>query len=178
MKKVNLIAGAVLAGFAAAIAYKKIKTFSPKFSTVENFQLDKYLGKWYEIARLDHWFENELINTTAEYSLNEDASINVVNRGYNIKKERWEEIAGKAKVVDPANEAMLKVSFFGPFYQDYNVIALDTQYKYAMVAGKNFDYLWLLSREKEMPEAVVEFYLSEATRIGYDVANLVWVEQA
>lgn len=114
----------------------------PKNATaVQPFSLKKYTGKWYEIARFDYRFEKNLINVTAEYSPNDDGSIKVKNRGYDVKKEKWKESVGKAKPVKGKDEARLKVSFFGPFYAGYNVVKIDKDYKYALIAGNNLDYL-------------------------------------
>jgi apolipoprotein D and lipocalin family protein len=145
--------------------------------TVKPFEKEKYLGKWYEIARLDFKFERGLNNTTAEYSLKKNGTIRVKNRGYNIKKEKWQQSIGKAKFVGEENVAMLKVSFFGPFYAGYNVIAIDPDYKYALVAGKNLKYLWILSRETVIPAEIKNKYLEIAKGIGYDTSKLLWVEQ-
>ncbi|WP_417443167.1 lipocalin family protein [Joostella sp.] len=143
---------------------------------VKPFDKAKYLGKWYEIARLDFKFEEGLNNTTANYSLNDNGTIKVVNRGYDYEEEEWTESTGKAKFVGDDNVAKLKVSFFGPFYAGYNVIAIDDNYKYALVAGKNLDYLWILSRETTIPENVKNEYLKKAQEIGYNTADLIWVE--
>ena len=140
------------------------------------FDKNRYLGKWYEIARKDFKFEKNLNNTTAEYSLNKNGTIKVVNRGYNTKKDKWSEAIGKAKFVDQENIAMLKVSFFGPFYAGYNVIAIDANYKYALVAGANIKYLWILSREISIPQEIKQDYLKIAKDIGYDTSDLIWVE--
>lgn len=154
-------------------------TTIPKGATaVQPFDKAEYLGKWYEIARLDFKFEKNLNNTTAEYSLREDGKIKVLNQGFNTVKEEWTEAVGKAKFVGDENVAKLKVSFFGPFYAGYNVIAIDEEYKYALVAGKNLDYLWILSRETTIPIDVKENYLSIAEEIGYNTADLIWVEHS
>lgn len=143
---------------------------------VHPFNKAKYLGKWYEIARLDFRFERNLNNTTAEYSLNKDSTIKVVNRGFNYKKNKWVEAIGKARFVKEDTIAMLEVSFFGPFYSGYNVIAIDQDYQYALVAGKNLKYLWILSRQKTIPDQVKEDYLKLAEKIGYKTSDLIWVE--
>lgn len=143
---------------------------------VQPFDKAKYLGKWYEIARMDFRFERDLNNTTANYSLNSDGSIKVLNRGYNYKKKEWNEATGKAKFVGADTIAMLKVSFFGPFYAGYNVIAIDSNYQYALVAGKDLSYLWILSRSTTMPEDIKQNYLSIANKLGYKTNELVWVE--
>jgi apolipoprotein D and lipocalin family protein len=144
---------------------------------VQHFNKDKYLGKWYEIARMDFRFEKNLINTTAEYSLRADGKIKVVNRGFSTTKNKNKIATGKAKFRSDSNVGALKVSFFGPFYAAYNVIAIDENYQYALVAGKNLRYLWLLSREKTMPDNVKKDYLQKAQAIGYNTADLVWVKQ-
>lgn len=143
---------------------------------VKPFDKDRYVGKWYEIARLDFKYEKNLNNTTAEYTLNDDGTIRVDNRGYNTKKDKWEQAIGKAKFVDDENVGKLKVSFFGPFYSGYNVIAIDDDYRYALVAGKNLKYLWILSRETEIPARTRDNYLRIARDIGYNTEELVWVE--
>lgn len=144
---------------------------------VSPFSAQKYLGKWYEIARLDFYFERGLSKTTAHYSMNEDGTIKVVNRGYDATKQQWKEAQGRAKFVDSPDVAMLKVSFFGPFYAGYNVIALDSEYRYALVVGKNLNYMWFLSREQTMPQQIVSQYIALAQSIGFDTSQLIWVEQ-
>lgn len=147
-----------------------------KASPITNFESPKYLGKWYEIARLDHKWERDLDNVTAEYSLNEDKSIKVDNKGYNFKKGKWEQSIGKAKFVEKENIGMLKVSFFGPFYSGYNVIAVDKDYKYALVAGESLKYMWILSRETTIPANIKADYIKKAAEIGYNTSDLVWVK--
>ena len=142
---------------------------------VTPFDKDRYLGKWYEIARLDFKYEKNLNNTTAEYSLNDDGTIKVNNKGYDTIKGQWKQAIGKAKFVGKENIAMLKVSFFGPFYSGYNVIALDDEYRYALVAGKNLKYLWILSRDTSIPEEIKNKYLKIAEDAGYRTADLLWV---
>jgi apolipoprotein D and lipocalin family protein len=149
----------------------------PKGATaVKPFKKDKYLGKWYEIARMDFKFEKDLNNVTATYSLKDDGSIKVDNRGYNYVKKEWKQSIGKAKFVIESDEARLKVSFFGPFYAGYNVIEIDTDYQYALVAGNNLKYLWILSRNKSIPKNIKQQYLRKAESLGYDTATLVWTK--
>lgn len=143
---------------------------------VKPFEKERYLGKWYEIARKDFKYERNLNNTTAEYSLNNDGTIKVNNQGYNTVKGEWKQAIGKAKFVGEESTAMLKVSFFGPFYSGYNVIAIDNQYKYALVAGKNLKFLWILSRTTTIPEEIKDKYLNIAQEIGYDISDMIWVE--
>jgi apolipoprotein D and lipocalin family protein len=176
MKTRNVVGMTVL-GLVTLVLLKSCKTIPKNAVPVKPFDVEKYLGKWYEIARFDFRFEKNLNNTTANYSLNNDGSIKVVNRGYNYKKGKWEVATGKAKFVSSPDEAKLKVSFFGPFYSGYNVIALNVNYKHALVAGKNLDYLWILSREKTIPENIKQSFLQKATQVGYQVEKLVWVKQ-
>jgi apolipoprotein D and lipocalin family protein len=150
----------------------------PKEATaVTPFEKEKYLGTWYEIARMDFHFERNLNNTTANYSMNPDGSIKVDNRGFNYKTKEWKQAIGKARFVNDIHLARLKVSFFGPFYGGYNVIALDTTYQYALVAGNNLKYLWILSRKKTIPENVKLNYLKIARDVGYKTSSLIWVQQ-
>lgn len=175
--KYVLIGGvAVLAAASLVLLNSCSSTIPEGASPVEPFDVKRYLGKWHEIARLDFKYEKGLNNTTANYSLNDDGTIRVRNRGYDAKKDRWKEATGKAKFVDEQNVARLKVSFFGPFYSGYNVIAIDPQYQYALVAGESLKYLWLLSRGTSMPENVKQEYLDKAKALGYKTADLVWVE--
>ena len=143
---------------------------------VENFNVNKYLGTWYEIARFDFSFEKDLDNVSAQYSLNKKGNVIVLNSGFNYKKEEWKKADGLAKFRGDKDVAALKVSFFGPFYSGYNVVALDENYQYALIAGKSLDYLWILSRTKNIPEEVKSNYLRIAEKIGYDTAKLIWVK--
>lgn len=144
---------------------------------VEDFSLESYLGTWYEIARFDFRFEKDLSHVTAAYSLNEDGTVKVVNTGYNTKKDKWQEALGKARFRGDNTVGALEVSFFGPFYTGYNVLKIDQEYTTALVGGKNFDYLWILSRTPEISEELKQEYLEYAQALGYDISKLVWVEQ-
>ena len=146
-------------------------------SGINNFDVSKYLGKWYEVARYDSWFENNMDKTQAFYSLNEDGTVRVENSGFDTTKEKWKTSVGKAKFRGAKNIGELKVSFFGPFYADYTILALDSEYKYSLVSGGTTDYLWILSRTKTIPEEIKNEYLSIAKKIGFDTSNLVWVNQ-
>jgi len=144
---------------------------------VENFELDRYLGKWYEIARLDHSFERGLTNVTAEYSLREDGAVRVVNRGYSVKKQEWDEAEGKAYFVEGNDVGHLKVSFFGPFYGGYVVFGLDQdEYQYSFVSGPNTSYLWLLARTPTVSDEVLHKFTERAAELGFDTDTLIFVE--
>ena len=144
---------------------------------IQDFDQEKYLGNWYEIARMDFVFQKNLSNTTAEYSLNEDGTIKVVNRGFNYIKNEYVAATGKVKFAGDSNEGKLKVSFFGPFYSGYNVVKIDPEYKYALVFGENRDYMWIKNKKKTIPEEVKQDYLNLAQMNGYDIKKLAWTEQ-
>lgn len=147
---------------------------------IENFELDKYLGKWYEIARLDHPFEGGLTDVSAEYKLGKTGELLVINKGYNKEKQKWQEVKGKAYFVNNIKErGFLKVSFFGPFYGSYIIIELDKEnYQYALVCGPNRNYLWILSREKQLPDEIKNKLISKARSLGFKTEKLIWVEQS
>ncbi|ODS87451.1 MAG: hypothetical protein ABS44_10795 [Chryseobacterium sp. SCN 40-13] len=160
----------------ALILTASCNSIPEKAEPVTNFQKDRYLGTWYEIARFDFKHERNMNNTIAQYSLNDDGSIRVLNSGYNYKEQKWKQAEGKAKFRGDETVAALKVSFFGPFYSGYNVIALDENYQYALVAGKDLDYLWILSRTPALPENIKNDYVKKAQEVGYDTSRFVWVE--
>ncbi len=144
--------------------------------SIHGFELDRYLGKWYEIARLDHSFERGLSRVYAEYSLREDGGVKVVNRGFDPIKNEWEEAIGKAYFVREPDVGQLKVSFFGPFYGAYNILALDKEaYQYSLVAGPNFSYLWILARTPALDKAVVDDLVAKAQKLGFPVSDLIYV---
>ena len=146
---------------------------------VTNFQLDRYLGTWYEIARLDHRFERGLSNVTAEYSKRKDGGVAVLNRGYQVKDDAWEDATGKAYLVAEPNVGKLKVSFFGPFYGAYNIFELDERgYQYSMVTGPDRSYLWILARTPDLPSAKLNALVSKAKASGFDIDALIYVDQS
>lgn len=142
-------------------------------STVKDFDLQKYLGTWYEQARYDHSFERGLTHCTAQYSLRPDGKVSVLNRG--LKNGKPRESEGKAKLTK--TPGLLRVSFWGPFYSDYRVLMLGPNYSYALVGSSSDKYLWILSRTPLLPEDTILKILNEATRRGYDVSKLIWVNQ-
>ncbi len=144
---------------------------------VTGFDISRYLGKWYEIARLDHSFERGLENVSAVYTLNDDGSVKVINRGYDASAKKWKQAEGRAYFVEAPDVGRLKVSFFGPFYGGYNIIALDHKgYSYAMVCGPDLSYLWILSRTPKMKTAVLSDLVSRAKDLGFDTESLIYVE--
>jgi len=163
--------------FAMAAVLGGCATLPRGASVVTGFDKARYLGSWYEIARYDFAFERNLDNTTAEYRLLDDGSIGVTNRGHDYVKDVLKVAKGKARFRGLDTVAALEVSFFGPFYAAYNVVALDKDYRYALVAGSSTKYLWILSRTRTIPEGVKAEYLALARSLGYDTDKLIWVRQ-
>lgn len=144
---------------------------------VKEFELSNYLGKWYEIARLDHSFERGLTRVTADYRLRDDGGVTVVNKGFDPEKKKWKTAAGKAFFVNAESEAFLKVSFFGPFYGSYIIFELDKEnYQYAFVSGPDTSYLWLLSRVPEVEKEVMDMFVLKSRDLGFDVDKLIIVD--
>ncbi len=167
MKKLILVAVVALAGC----------TGIPEgIEPVDDFELEPYLGTWYEIARLDHRFERGMSNVTANYSMRDDGGVAVLNRGYRADTGEWNQAEGKAYFVDEPTVGRLKVSFFGPFYGGYNVFALGENYEYSMIAGPDRSYLWILAREPNIPQALLDELVSKAEAAGFDTSELIFVE--
>lgn len=168
---------AVFAALAIAAAVLSGCRSAPRnVAAVADFDAERYLGRWYEIARIDFRHERNMGNVTAEYSMNDDGSIRVRNLGFDYVKDKWKESVGRARFQGTPSVGALEVSFFGPFYSGYNVIALDANYQSALVAGKSHDYLWILSRTPALPEAKRAEFLATAESLGFDTERLVWVE--
>lgn len=146
-------------------------------SPIGDFVLEPYLGRWYEIARLDHRFERGLSNVTAEYSLNDDGSVRVVNRGFSAADNQWKEAVGRARPVEPG-KGFLKVSFFGPFYASYVIWALADDGSFAYISGPNNSYLWLLAREPRVDEEVYREFVRRSREAGYPVDELILVDHS
>jgi apolipoprotein D and lipocalin family protein len=145
---------------------------------VTDFELNRYFGKWYEIARLDHSFERGLSHVSAEYTLRKDGGVRVLNRGFLASENRWKEAEGKAYFVGKSSEGYLKVSFFGPFYGAYVIFGLDTEnYQYAFVSGPDTKYLWLLSRTPVVEPQILEKFIETSKAAGFDTDALIFVEQ-
>ena len=181
MQTMRIFSLLILVLFTAACS--KEMPQAAKDSIVQSVDANQYLGTWYEIARLDNRFEKGLEQVTANYSLEKDSSIKVVNRGYNPQTKEWKEVTGKALFVDPANAdgtrtGRLKVTFFWPFYGAYNIIELDKPYyNYALVSG-GLDYLWILSRTPQLNYPVKQHLMAQAKEMGFATDELVFVKQA
>ena len=164
LKKAILLVASLLSGCAGV----------PKdLTVVGKFEPNRYLGTWYEIARLDHSFERGLINVTAHYEALPKDAIRVINRGYDPAAKQWRQVEGKALFVSQRDVGRLKVSFFGPFYGAYNIIDLDrANYSYALVCGPNRSYFWILSREPEMDSGLLTEFVAHAKSSGFDTEHL------
>ncbi|HEY3277250.1 MAG TPA: lipocalin family protein [Syntrophorhabdaceae bacterium] len=164
--------------FLAALLFPGCVGIPANVRPVDNFNLERYLGKWYEIARLDHSFERGLTRVTADYSLRNDGGVRVINRGYSVKQNKWKEAEGKAYFVGGPDQGYLKVSFFGPFYGAYVVFELDHEnYQYSLVCGPDKSYLWLLARSPQIKESIKEAVIAKATALGFDTGKLIYVNQ-
>lgn len=168
MKKyIGVLFAALLSGCASA----------PKgVEPVTGFDLQRYLGTWHEIARLDHSFERGLVNVTAEYSMREDGGVKVLNKGYLPAKNKWKEAEGRAYFSGEKTTGSLRVSFFRPFYGGYNIIDLDKDYKYALVAGPSFSYLWILARDSDLPAETTERLVLKAKGLGFETSRLIFLK--
>lgn len=159
-----------------AVVYKLLSKDIPEGAVaVQPFDKNRYLGKWYEIARLPSKLEKHLKDLTETYSLNDDGTIEVVTTAYNIKKEKWTSLSGTIKFSGPEDAGMLKVSYLKPFYAAYNVLDIDPDYKYALVCSSGLDYLWILSRETAIPDNVRAQFLYTALSVGFATENLEWL---
>ncbi|WP_365748853.1 lipocalin family protein [Nitrosomonas sp.] len=145
---------------------------------VDGFELNRYLGTWYEIARLDHSFERGLDKVTAEYFLRDDGGVGVINKGFSAAENKWKEAEGKAYFVRDSQQGYLKVSFFGPFYGAYIIFELDkVDYQYAFVTSYDKSYLWLLARTPMVNEELITRFVQRSTELGFETAKLIYPEQ-
>ena len=167
MKRINFIA-ILLGVFTSCSTMQNVNN-----ETVESLDLNQYVGEWYEIARFDHFFECGMDHNKAVYTLCDDGTVSVHNSG--IRDGELKEVRGIAKTTD--NPALLRVSFFKPFYSDYRVLYIDADYQYALVGCGSSNYLWILSRTPQLDDYSKEIILSDATRRGYDVSKFIWVNQ-
>jgi len=145
---------------------------------VEDFNINRYTGTWYEIARLDNRFEKGLEKIAATYQLRDDGGVDVINKGWNEQTGEWNQVEGKAYFIDKPTIGRLKVSFFGPFYGGYNIIDLDKKdYSYALVTGPDKSYLWILSKTKHLSEETQTTLINKAKALGFTTDDLIFVKQ-
>ena len=147
----------------------------PGVEAVSPFDLQRYQGRWYELARLDHSFERGMTDVSATYTPQADASVRVVNRGFAAASGQWREAVGKALFTGAPTTGSLKVSFFGPFYGGYHVAALDPDYRWALVLGPDTSYCWILARDKQLDAAQRDAIVARAQALGVDTHALIWV---
>lgn len=145
---------------------------------MQGFELPRYLGRWHEIARLDHRFERGLVAVTADYQLRDDGRVSVQNRGWQSRRQRWIELEGHAEFVGARDVGQLKVSFFWPFHSGYTIVALDPDYRTALVAGDDRRYLWVLARDPVLPEDRLQAIIAQAAAMGFDTNQLIRVPPA
>ena len=170
----HLVIAALVAGILPFAACSKSDLDT---STVKQFDLSRYLGQWYEIARYDHSFEKGMESTMANYILQEDGTVVVLNTGW--KNGKYKIAEGKAKYPDPsADPGALRVSFFLFFYSDYNVMMVDENYQISLVGSKSDNFLWILSRTPIPDQDLLNAVLAEAESRGYDLSKLIWVDQS
>lgn len=165
-----------------AVGYALTRASSPQIPQgivpVKPFDLTRYLGKWYEVGRLENRFERGLTRTTAEYSLNPDQTVKVINRGFDPWKGRWTQATGTARFVRSPDEGALKVSFFGPFYGGYNIVDIDEGgYQWSIIVGSTRSYFWVLSREPEPSEELKARAVAQALLLGINPDAILWVPQ-
>lgn len=178
MKKSSLIVtGSAVLVAGAVVGWYMRRTIPRKAVAINPFEIDRFLGKWYEVARLDYKFDRNIMNTSVDFSLKPNGNLRVVKRWYNYYKKRKEINIGMAKFAGPIYEAKMLLSFRKPLYFGYNVIGIDEDYKYALVVGEDLRHLWLLSREHTIPEDIRRAFIHKASLIGYDISKLIWVDQ-
>lgn len=172
------VAAAVLAGVGLLLLAGCAATHPPEgIRAVTPFELQRYQGRWYEQARLDHRFERGLSDVSATYTPQADGSVRVVNRGFDAAQGRWREAVGRALFTGSPDTGSLKVSFFGPFYGGYHVAALDPDYRWSLVVGPDRSYCWILTRDRQLPAAQREAIVARARALGIDTEALIWVAQ-
>jgi apolipoprotein D and lipocalin family protein len=168
----------LLAGLIGVTAGMLTAASAPPLATVQHIDLNRYAGRWYEIARYPNKFELKCArDVTAEYSTKENGDLRVVNT-CTAKTGKIVQSVGTAKVVDASTNAKLKVAFFWPFYGKYWVLDLGENYDYAVVGEPGRDYLWVLSRTPQMPDGVYEKILNRLPARGYDPEKLLRTPQS
>lgn len=176
----KILSALIVILFIGAVAFVMVgRTGIPEgTAAVQGFDVNRFLGTWYEVARLDHGFEKGLTHVTAEYSLRDDGGLKVINKGFDLKKGLWSESEAKAYFLETPDVGRLKVSFFGPFYGSYNIIDLDQKdYSWALVTGPSRNYLWMLSRNKTPDNAVMVHMVEKAKSLGFKLEKLIYVDQ-
>jgi apolipoprotein D and lipocalin family protein len=176
----KILSAIILVFLVASLSYLMFgKLGMPEGMTaVKDFDVNRFVGTWHEIARLDHGFEKGMSHVTADYSLNPDGDLRVINKGFDAKTSKWQITEAKAKFIESPDVGRLKISFFGPFYGSYNIIDLDQKdYSYAMVTGPSTRFFWILSRQKTLDNAVMQRLVQKAIGLGFKLEKLIYVDQ-
>ena len=151
----------------------------PELPVVPSVDLNRYLGRWYEVASFPQWFQKGCTATTATYSLRPDGTIGVLNE---CRLERPDgepkRAEGYAKIDDPVSNAKLRVTFFWPFFGDYWILELGPEYSYSVVGHPSRDYLWILSRTPQLPQATLDGILQRVRGLGFDTTRLQYTQHA
>ena len=148
---------------------------TPDNSTTPTLDIRRFMGRWYEIARYEHWFEKGMTHVSATYTLSGNGKIEVLNEG--LKEGKHKQIKGRAKQPNPQDPGKLKVSFFLWFYSDYYVLYIDPEYRYLLVGSSSDKYLWIMSREKSLAKETLDQLLDKLRVRGYDTDKLLFVAQ-
>lgn len=143
--------------------------------TIPAFDVRRYMGDWYEIARYDHPFERGLVEVRASYRLVADGRVEVLNSGTDLESGKRKTARGKAKLTTKSGR--LKVSFFWIFYSDYNILEMGRDYEWALVGSSSDKYLWILSRTPKLPAATLNHILRLAEQRGYHLDQLLFIDQ-
>lgn len=146
-------------------------------NAVTPFDIKRFEGTWYEIARLDHGFEKNMTHVSYTYTLTEGDDFKVENKAFDTKQGQWHSSAGKGGLVESPNIGRLKISYFGPFYGSFNIIAMDPNYGWAMVTGPNARYFWILSRNKTLDNKIMQDLVRKAVSMGFKLEKLIQVDQ-
>jgi len=149
-------------------------TYAP-LKTVEKVDVNRYLGTWYEIARFEHSFEVGCSNVSATYTLKSDNRINVLNQCQ--KENGTHSTAEGVAYATDESFAKLKVSFFRPFYGDYQILILDENYQYVVIGEPSRKYFWILSRTKTLDKSIEKEIVDKMPSLGYDASKLLWTKQ-
>jgi len=173
MRLISLMTVFVIIAYGAVIPAALAAPVPPQVQTVAKVAPARFMGRWYEIARLPNRFQKGCTGSYTDYSLRDDGQINIVNSCRNEKDGDLRQVKGRAWVVDPASNARLKVTFFWPLRSDYWIIGLGKEYEYAVVASPSRKYLWILSRSATMDDALYAELLQGAERQGFDVKSLI-----
>jgi len=156
--------------------YAAIANETTTLKPIQNFDPDRYMGTWYEIARLDHWFERNQEEVQITYSFDEDGDIRIQTQC--IEEGEPQESNGWAKFTDERSVGSLKISFFRPFYTPYLIFELDKNYQYAFLGSEDKKYLWFLARKKNISKALRNKFLQRTQKLGFKLDTLIWVKHS